>query len=324
MLDPFLAWSVANSGWLMNVLMVVASIAAGLAAWFMSGWMATLMARRKVRAKTTSQDALASFVATRALSEEEEDRTFRPHDLVMQSMNIKAAWARPWHIHVVVMLVISMICTVLGVLTHLTVLLSFIGLVVSQRFLSARWNAYIRQLETQLPMFLTQVSSNLATSGNFLEALNQCASPDSDQAVDRYFRQLLTKYQQNGPEFLGTAIRQAQHFSRPLVTTLYLLQRTEQTGGSDYLDSLRDASRHMMELQDSRVELLVQGSRGRSILMFLLVILSAIIFGMIQFNPSFNESYQNPGIMMVGIALAGFMIFGYFLMERIVDLNLKA
>ena len=329
MLDTWLeAWRNLSHGllqaeWTMPALALVACLAAGGAAATLGGRYAELRVRRQLRSNTASDDVLAQFVASQAFAREEEGRAFRPQELIIRSLSIKARWVRPWHLHTIVVAVVFAATRLVGMQLHLTLLVSVIALVVSQRVLSSRWHQYRMRLERHLPLFLSQLSSSLATTSSFVAAMEMCTRAEGSREADHYFATLLENYKLDGASAIDGAIRQARHISHSLVTALYLLQRTAQSGGDSYRDSLHEAAQRMMELQEARVEVLVQGARARGVLVFLLVILTATIGAMVSFNPTFREAYQNPAVRIVGVVLSGVIVGGYFLMEYIVSQNLK-
>ena len=188
----------------------------------------------------------------------------------------------------------------------------FLGYVAINATIDGKWEAIRLDMDKELPTMLTRLSSLLKANPNLIETLDNVAEGlDPQKPLQDWVRRFAGKLQSAGRQGLQEAQAEAQRISPALLLAVVEIGRLWETGGTGYIEALRQAAVNMADLMETRSQAsaVAAGAWGtaRTILLALSFTLGAVLV-----NPVSKPAFQTPlmqGVMLAALVWAG---FGYW------------
>ncbi len=216
--------------------------------------------------------------------------------------------------------VVYLLLNLLG-MPPLTSLLGLLGgPILVNGLLADAWNDVQKDIEREIPLYLSGLSSTVQVTQNVLQAVEDEAN--ALKAGGPLQSWLLTVFlpraQREGFEALDDLTRQAAELSSSLGIVIFLVGRMWQTGGAEWRKGFETAAGNLEGVLDARILGQSIGSSAKgSVRLIALVTLGIIV--MIVRTPALAATVQQPVVQFAyaGIVLA--MIFGLQFMNKLID-----
>jgi hypothetical protein len=203
----------------------------------------------------------------------------------------------------------------------ITSLIGFLaGVLLVNALVDGAWMEVRHELEKEIPVFSSGLSSTIQVTSNVLQAVEEEAlnlRPGSP-LQDWLLRRFVAPCQSRGKEAVGEVIDEAFSLSSSLGIVTFLIARLWQTGGEKYEAAFGMASSNLEGLLDARLLGQAAGQSAReSTLTIAGVVVLAIV--MIVRSPALAATVQTPLVQIVYAGIILMMIFGWGFMNRIID-----
>jgi len=271
---------------------------------------------RATRAPHPQDDLLAAYLVERDITRDSSAQVTRD-EVVRISLGLPAGIPL-WGFKLLAAAAGALGLAVFRLPLPLTVVGAGLGWMATSHVLSQQWVRYVDAIEEDLPLFLGQLSSSLATVANPVGAFTAALSALGERQkrpLAQYLGLLLAQYQVDGIDVLHRAVQEAHHISSVLQTVLTLIKRAYEAGSSSFHEALADASHQIMALQGARHEAKVQTRAARSTTTLVIIILLVAIVGLTGGNVAMRDVFREPFAQAITLAMVIWMILGYFLME---------
>lgn len=201
---------------------------------------------------------------------------------------------------------------IVGLPPVLAIAAPFLGYVGINAYIDDKWDAVRLQMDKELPTMLTRLSSLLKANPNLIETLDNVAEGlDPEKPLQAWIRRFAARLQASGRQGLEETQAEAERISPALLLAVVEIGRLWETGGSGYIEALRQAAVNMADLMETRSQAsaVAAGAWGtaRTILLAL-----GFTLGTVLVNPVSKPAFQTPlmqGVMLAALVWAG---FGYW------------
>jgi hypothetical protein len=203
----------------------------------------------------------------------------------------------------------------------LTALLGLLGgPILVSGFLGDAWNKVQKEIEREIPLFLSGLSSTAQVTPNVLQAVeDEARALRAGGALQTWLLTVfLPRCQREGFGALDDLVREAAGLSSSLGIVVFLIGRLWQTGGAEWRKAFETAAGNLEGVLDARVLGQSIGTTAKGSVRIIALITLGIIV-MIVRTPALADTVQQPIVQFAyaGIVLA--MIFGLQFMNKLID-----
>lgn len=221
---------------------------------------------------------------------------------------------------VVSAVVIFLLLRILGMPPLTAVLGLLAGPILVGGFLTDAWNGVQKDIEREIPLFLSGLSSTVQVTPNVLQAVE-----DEAQALRAggplqtwLLKVFLPRCQREGFEALDALTREAAALSSSLGIVVFLIGRMWQTGGAEWRKAFETAAGNLEGVLDARVLGQSIGATAKGSVRLIAVITLGIIV-MIVRTPALANVVQQPVVQIAYALIVIAMVFGLQFMNKLID-----
>ena len=218
---------------------------------------------------------------------------------------------------VVVFLVLEMF---LG-LPPVTSLIGFAGgWILVGGLINGAWAQVKQDIEREIPLFLTGLSSTVQVTPNVLQAVeDELRTLQPGGALQTWLQdEFLPRSQREGFEALDGLTREAFELSSSLGIVVFLLGRLWKTGGKQWETSFEMASHNLEGVLDARVLGQATGKSAKGSVQLIAGITTFVMILILR-NEALASTVQQPVVQLVYGGIILLMLFGWGFMNRLID-----
>lgn len=210
--------------------------------------------------------------------------------------------------------------TVLGLPT-LTSLIGFAGgWILFNGLIDGAWAQVKQDIEKEIPLFLTGLSSTVQVTPNVLQAVeDELRTLQAGGALQTWLRdEFLPRCQREGFEALDGLTREAFGLSSSLGIVVFLLGRLWRTGGKEWETAFEMASKNLEGVLDARVLGQATGKSAKGSVR-LIAGITAFVMVLILRNEALAATVQQPIVQLAYAGIILLMLFGWGFMNKLID-----
>jgi hypothetical protein len=218
---------------------------------------------------------------------------------------------------VVVFLVLEMF---LG-LPPVTCLIGFAGgWILVGGLINGAWAQVKQDIEREIPLFLTGLSSTVQVTPNVLQAVeDELRTLQPGGALQTWLQdEFLPRSQREGFEALDGLTREAFELSSSLGIVVFLLGRLWKTGGKQWENAFEMASHNLEGVLDARVLGQANGKSDKGSVQLIAGITTFVMILILR-NEALASTVQQPVVQLVYGGIILLMLFGWGFMNRLID-----
>jgi hypothetical protein len=203
-------------------------------------------------------------------------------------------------------------------------LTAFLGLfggpILVNGFLGDAWNRVQKEIEAEIPLFLSGLSSTVQVTPNVLQAVeDEAQALKAGGALQTWLLKVfLPRCQREGFEALDGLTREAAALSSSLGIVIFLVGRMWQTGGAEWRKAFETAAGNLEGVLDARVLGQSIGTTAKGSVRLIAVITMGIIV-MIVRTPALAATVQQPIVQIAYALIVLAMLFGLQFMNKLID-----
>ncbi len=289
---------------------VFPALAAGALAWI--GWY--LLKGALASSKTGAERALEDFSQVQAPKKTDNDARMGSQEykirLAFSAYGLDVSgWEQiaVYLAYAIAGIGLSAAVVIAGLPLVLVLAAVFIGFVGVNALVDSKWDTQRLEIEREIPVMLTRLSSLLKANPNLIETLDNIAEGlDPQKPLKDWVRRFASKLQSSGRKGLEEMQEEASGISPSLMLAVVEIGRLWETGGSGYGEALRLAAGNMSDLMETRSQAnaVAVGAWGtaRTILLAL-----GFTLGMVLINPVSKPFFSTT---LMQIALLATLIWG--------------
>ena len=209
---------------------------------------------------------------------------------------------------------------VLG-LPPVTSLIGFAGgWILLNGLIDGAWAQVKQDIEREIPLFLTGLSSTVQVTPNVLQAVeDELRTLQADGALQTWLRdEFLPRCQREGFEALDGLTREAFGLSSSLGIVVFLLGRLWRTGGKEWETAFEMASRNLEGVLDARVLGQATGKSAKGSVR-LIAGITAFVMVLILRSEALAATVQQPIVQLAYGGIILLMLFGWGFMNKLID-----
>jgi len=210
--------------------------------------------------------------------------------------------------------------TVLGLPT-LTSLIGFAGgWILFNGLIDGAWAQVKQDIEKEIPLFLTGLSSTVQVTPNVLQAVeDELRTLQAGGALQTWLRdEFLPRCQREGFEALDGLTREAFGLSSSLGIVVFLLGRLWRTGGKEWETAFEMASKNLEGVLDARVLGQATGKSAKGSVR-LIAGITAFVMVLILRNEALAATVRQPIVQLAYAGIILLMLFGWGFMNKLID-----
>lgn len=210
--------------------------------------------------------------------------------------------------------------TVLG-LPPVTSLIGFAGgWILLNGLIDGAWAQVKQDIEKEIPLFLTGLSSTVQVTPNVLQAVeDELRTLQTGGALQTWLKdEFLPRCQREGFDALDELTREAFGLSSSLGIVVFLLGRLWKTGGKEWETAFEMASRNLEGVLDARVLGQATGKSAKGSVR-LIAGITAFVMVLILRNEALAATVQQPIVQIAYAGIILLMLFGWGFMNKLID-----
>jgi hypothetical protein len=210
--------------------------------------------------------------------------------------------------------------TVLG-LPPVTSLIGFAGgWILLNGLIDGAWAQVKQDIEKEIPLFLTGLSSTVQVTPNVLQAVeDELRTLQAGGALQTWLKdEFLPRCQREGFDALDGLTREAFGLSSSLGIVVFLLGRLWRTGGKEWETAFEMASKNLEGVLDARVLGQATGKSAKGSVR-LIAGITAFVMVLILRNEALAATVQQPIVQLAYAGIILLMLFGWGFMNKLID-----
>jgi len=185
---------------------------------------------------------------------------------------------------------------------------------------NAAWAGVKQQIDTEIPQFLTGLSSTVQVTPNVLQAVeDELRTLKPGGALQTWLKdEFLPRCQREGFEAVDGLTREAFGLSSSLGVIVFLIGRLWRTGGKEWETAFEMASKNLEGVLDARVMGQATGKSAKNSVLLIAGITAGVMV-MILRNPALHDAVQMPVVQIAYVLIVLMMLFGWNFMNKLID-----
>jgi len=194
------------------------------------------------------------------------------------------------------------------------------GVLLVNGMVGGAWAKVQKEIEREIPMFLTGLSSTVQVTPSVLQAVEdeahvlQAGSPLQTWLL----KEFLPRCQREGQEALNELIPQAFALSSSLGIVVFLIGRLWQTGGQEWQKAFETATDNIEGVLDARILGQSIGTTAKGSVRLIAAITLFIIFVMVR-TEALQRTIQLPLVQAAYALIVLAMLYGLQFMDKMID-----
>lgn len=198
-------------------------------------------------------------------------------------------------------------------------LVGLAGILLVNGLITGAWSKARADLESEIPGFLSSFTSTIQVTQDVLLAMEEEMSVlQPGGPLRAWLAEFLQDARQHGPGILAEKQKEAAGLSSPLAAMLFLIEGLWRSGGPEWKNSFALASQNLENVLDARITANAVGESAKGNIKIVAAITLGVMVMMIR-NPAFGEALANPFIQLGYAVFFGAMMFGWNLMNKMID-----
>jgi len=210
--------------------------------------------------------------------------------------------------------------TLLG-LPPVTSLIGFAGgWILLNGLVDGAWAQVKQDIEKEIPLFLTGLSSTVQVTPNVLQAVeDELRTLQAGGALQTWLKdEFLPRCQREGFDALDGLTREAFELSGSLGIVVFLLGRLWRTGGKEWETAFEMAGRNLEGVLDARVLGQATGKSAKGSVR-LIAAITAFVMVLILRNEALAATVRQPIVQLAYAGIILLMLFGWGFMNKLID-----
>ncbi len=194
------------------------------------------------------------------------------------------------------------------------------GWILFNGLIEGAWAQVKQDIEKEIPLFLTGLSSTVQVTPNVLQAVeDELRTLQAGGALQTWLKdEFLPRCQREGFEALDGLTKEAFGLSSSLGIVVFLLGRLWRTGGKEWETAFEMASRNLEGVLDARVLGQATGKSAKGSVR-LIAAITAFVMVLILRNEALAATVQQPIVQLAYAGIILLMLFGWGFMNRLID-----
>lgn len=194
------------------------------------------------------------------------------------------------------------------------------GWIVVSGMVDGIWAEVKQQIETEIPQFLTGLSSTVQVTPNVLQAVeDELRTLRAGGALQTWLKdEFLPRCQREGFDALDGLTQEAFGLSSSLGVIVFLIGRLWKTGGKEWETAFEMASKNLEGVLDARVLGQATGKSAKNSVK-LIAGITALVMVMILRNGALQGAVQMPLVQIAYVVIVLMMLFGWNFMNKLID-----
>lgn len=194
------------------------------------------------------------------------------------------------------------------------------GVILVNGLVAGAWAKVQKDIEREIPMFLTGLSSTVQVTPSVLQAVEDEAHvlQDGSPLQTWLLKEFLPRCQREGQEALAELIPQAFGLSPSLGIVVFLIGRLWQTGGAEWQKAFETATNNIEGVLDARILGQSIGTTAKGSVRLIAAITLFIIFVMVR-TEALQRTIQMPLVQIAYALIILAMLYGLQFMDKMID-----
>ena len=181
------------------------------------------------------------------------------------------------------------------------------------------WTKMRREIEDEVPVFLSRMSGTVQAEPNVLRALEEVAETLNPEGPLRaWLRRLLARLSAEGRPAFRPMLEEAESISPSLGLAIFEVLRLWETGGEGYARAFARAAENLMGILDGRVQAYAKAAGAKSAIRVVLGALVLVSVFMLR-NPEMGSSMRHPLIQIAYLVIAVWVAIGWHQINSMIE-----
>lgn len=194
-----------------------------------------------------------------------------------------------------------------------------VGWMLAGGLVDAAWARMRRDLEDEIPTFLSRLASTVQADPNVLQAVEEVGETLRGQGpLHTWIRRLVARVRAGGRPALHGLTAEAETISPSLGLAVFEVARLWETGGSGYVEAFTHAAHNLGEILESRARAEAKGAGMKSAIRVVLGSLVLVIAVLLR-NPTVSASVRSPAVQLAYLAIALWVALGWKIVDGMIE-----
>jgi Flp pilus assembly protein TadB len=194
-----------------------------------------------------------------------------------------------------------------------------LGWAVVASLVETSWSGMRREIEVELPIFLSRMAGTIQATPNVLLALDEVIQTlTPDRPLRRWMGRLAETLQRGGKPAIEGMLQEADTISPSLGLTVFEIGRLWETGGKGFSDAFSRAAENLGEILDSRARADSKGAGMKSAIRIMLATLVLVVIVMLR-NPAVAASIRSPIVQFMYLAIIVWVGIGWSFVTGMIE-----
>jgi hypothetical protein len=186
-------------------------------------------------------------------------------------------------------------------------------------FVEGTWSRYRRDIEGEIPTFLSRMSGVIQAEPNVLTSLEEVAATlHTHGALQIWLNRMISQLQSGGKPAIKDVLGEAQAISPALGLATFEIGRLWDTGGEGYVNAFSRASENLMGILDSRAQADAKASGAKSAMKVVIGALVVVTILMLR-NSTLAASLRTPLVQMLYLGIAVWVTIGWYQVNSMIE-----
>ncbi len=192
-----------------------------------------------------------------------------------------------------------------------------LGGMAAGEMVASRWEAYVREVEAGLPVFLERLASVIQITPHITIAVEELVEAMESGPLRAWLERFLARVRQEGESGWAAMEAEAAALSPALGLAVFLMRRAHETGGPGYGRALAAAAGRLSGILAAREAARAKADGMMGAVRTMLLALGGVLVLFLA-NPMMQASVKHPAVQ-IGYAIAmGLAGYGYFFIRDMV------
>jgi hypothetical protein len=181
------------------------------------------------------------------------------------------------------------------------------------------WTKMRREIENEIPTFLSRMSGTVQAEPNVLIALEDVTETLIPEGPLRsWMRRFLSRLSAEGRPAARPMLEEAEAISPSLGLAIFEVLRLWETGGEGYARAFARAAENLMGILDGRVQAYAKAAGAKSAIRVVLGALILVSIFMLR-NPEMAATIRNPLIQIAYLVIAVWVAIGWYQINSMIE-----
>jgi Flp pilus assembly protein TadB len=194
-----------------------------------------------------------------------------------------------------------------------------VGWMLAGGIVESAWNRMRRELEDEIPTFLSRLASTVQADPNVLQAVEEVGETLRGQGpLHVWIRRLVARVRAGGRPALLGMLAEAESISPSLGLAVFEVARLWETGGSGYVEAFAHAANNLGEILESRARAEAKAAGMKSAIRVVLGSLVLVVAVLLR-NPTISASIRSPAVQVAYLAIALWVALGWKVVDGMIE-----